>query len=118
MRQQKIIRSADRLTNLIAVQNRKMAASAQAFVRGSTTRFYEWLEASDRRPLPEGPRGRLRLAVLVAIGEGKAERHYLMGVKARSDRRRLISWTPKCRSMPPKGWWSALGTRLHSSGST
>jgi uncharacterized protein (DUF2252 family) len=55
MSQQKIIKSADRLTNLVAVQNRKMAASAQAFVRGSTTRFYEWLEASDRRPLPEGP---------------------------------------------------------------
>jgi uncharacterized protein (DUF2252 family) len=40
---------------LMAAQNRKMAASAQAFVRGSTTRFYEWLEASGRRPLPEGP---------------------------------------------------------------
>jgi uncharacterized protein (DUF2252 family) len=32
-----------------------MAASAHAYVRGSTARFYEWLEASDRRALPEGP---------------------------------------------------------------
>jgi uncharacterized protein (DUF2252 family) len=32
-----------------------MAASAHAYVRGSTTRFYEWLEASDRAALPEGP---------------------------------------------------------------
>ncbi len=32
-----------------------MAASAHAYVRGSTTRFYEWLEASNRPPLPEGP---------------------------------------------------------------
>jgi uncharacterized protein (DUF2252 family) len=39
----------------MAAQKRKMAASAQAFVRGSTTRFYDWLEGSDRRPLPEGP---------------------------------------------------------------
>jgi uncharacterized protein (DUF2252 family) len=40
---------------LIAERNRKMAASAHAYVRGSTTRFYEWLEASDRPDLPEGP---------------------------------------------------------------
>jgi uncharacterized protein (DUF2252 family) len=32
-----------------------MAASAQAYVRGSTTRFYEWLEASNRPKLPSGP---------------------------------------------------------------
>ena len=40
---------------LTALRNRKMAASAHAYVRGSTTRFYEWLEASDRAALPEGP---------------------------------------------------------------
>ncbi len=33
----------------------KMAESAHAYVRGSTTRFYEWLEGVDRRTLPEGP---------------------------------------------------------------
>ncbi len=32
-----------------------MAASAHAYVRGSTVRFYRWLEASDRCVLPEGP---------------------------------------------------------------
>ena len=46
---------ADRQRLLAAERNRKMAASAHAFVRGSTTRFYDWLEASDRRPLPDGP---------------------------------------------------------------
>jgi uncharacterized protein (DUF2252 family) len=45
-------RRADMLT---AERNRKMAASAHAYVRGSTTRFYEWLGASDRPALPEGP---------------------------------------------------------------
>jgi uncharacterized protein (DUF2252 family) len=55
MTKQKFIRPADRMPNLMAEQNRKMAASANAYVRGGTTRFYEWLENSDRRPLPEGP---------------------------------------------------------------
>ena len=32
-----------------------MAASAHAYVRSSTVRFYEWLEASTRPTLPEGP---------------------------------------------------------------
>ena len=32
-----------------------MAASAHAYVRGSTVRFYQWLEASDRPALPAGP---------------------------------------------------------------
>ncbi len=55
MKQQTPVRPADRMTNLMAEQNRKMAASAHAYVRGSTARFYDWIEASDRRPLPEGP---------------------------------------------------------------
>lgn len=33
----------------------KMAASVHAYVRGSTVRFYEWLNASSRPALPEGP---------------------------------------------------------------
>ena len=40
---------------LVAKRNRKMAGSAPAYVRGSTTRFYEWLEASSGLALPEGP---------------------------------------------------------------
>ncbi len=32
-----------------------MARSAHAYVRGSTVKFYEWLEAQKRRSLPEGP---------------------------------------------------------------
>jgi uncharacterized protein (DUF2252 family) len=32
-----------------------MARSAHAYVRGSTLKFYEWLESSERCALPEGP---------------------------------------------------------------
>ena len=32
-----------------------MAQSAHAYVRGSTAKFYEWLESSNRVKLPEGP---------------------------------------------------------------
>ena len=45
----------DRPEFLAAEQNRKMAASAHAYVRGSTKRFYEWLGSSSRPELPEGP---------------------------------------------------------------
>ena len=45
----------DRSKFLAAEQNRKMAASAHAYVRGSTKRFYEWLSSSSRPELPEGP---------------------------------------------------------------
>jgi uncharacterized protein (DUF2252 family) len=44
-----------RLALLEAERNRKMAASAHAYVRGSTKRFYEWLDASNRPALPDGP---------------------------------------------------------------
>jgi len=32
-----------------------MARSAQAYVRGSTTRFYEWLASEEGRTVPKGP---------------------------------------------------------------
>src|SRR5271154_3115939 len=40
---------------LLQARNLKMARSAHAYVRGSTAKFYEWLESSDRSKLPEGP---------------------------------------------------------------
>ena len=46
---------AHRNAALTAERNRKMAASAHAYVRGSTVRFYQWLEDSNRPALPEGP---------------------------------------------------------------
>ena len=46
---------AERMGALVAERNRKMAASAHAYVRGSTVRFYEWLEMADRLALPDGP---------------------------------------------------------------
>ena len=45
----------DRMSVLTAQRNHKMAASVHAYVRGSTARYYEWVEASDRAALPEGP---------------------------------------------------------------
>jgi uncharacterized protein (DUF2252 family) len=36
-------------------QKLKMARSAHAYVRGSTLKFYEWLETRSRSSLPEGP---------------------------------------------------------------
>jgi uncharacterized protein (DUF2252 family) len=40
---------------LAARQQLKMAESAHAFVRGSATQFYEWLDAPSGRSLPVGP---------------------------------------------------------------
>ena len=45
----------NRAAPLTAERNRKMSASAHAYVRGSTVKFYEWLDDSARRPLPDGP---------------------------------------------------------------
>jgi uncharacterized protein (DUF2252 family) len=45
----------ERMPRLVAERNRKMAASVHAYVGGGTTRFYEWLAASKRGALPEGP---------------------------------------------------------------
>ena len=55
MKQDSAVDLEARGRTLVAERNRKMAASAHAYVRGSTIKFYEWLEASDRPELPEGP---------------------------------------------------------------
>jgi uncharacterized protein (DUF2252 family) len=44
----------ERANHLGNRQRRKMARSAQAYVRGSTSRFYEWLDGA-RATLPDGP---------------------------------------------------------------
>jgi uncharacterized protein (DUF2252 family) len=44
----------NRAARLAQVRNLKMARSAHAYVRGSTARFYEWLEAGSGQ-IPEGP---------------------------------------------------------------
>jgi uncharacterized protein (DUF2252 family) len=43
-----------RLARLTNTRNLKMARSAHAYVRGSTLKFYEWLDGSEAR-LPHGP---------------------------------------------------------------
>ena len=47
--------STERQTKLKSQQTLKMARSAHAYVRGSTVKFYEWLDAQRRGTLPEGP---------------------------------------------------------------
>jgi uncharacterized protein (DUF2252 family) len=49
------VRPGDRLSALKARQALKMAASAHAYVRGSTAKFYQWLDEQKRGTLPEGP---------------------------------------------------------------
>jgi uncharacterized protein (DUF2252 family) len=51
----KSLRPENRAGALSAKQMLKMARSAHAYVRGSTVKFYEWLEAQKRGTLPEGP---------------------------------------------------------------
>lgn len=45
----------DRQALLIARRNAKMARSAHAYVRGNTSKFYEWLDGIQGHALPEGP---------------------------------------------------------------
>ena len=45
----------DRAAVLLETRNLKMARSAHAFVRGSTLKFYEWLQSTEGRGLPVGP---------------------------------------------------------------
>jgi uncharacterized protein (DUF2252 family) len=45
----------DRRALLSERRSIKMACSVHAYVRGSTSKFYEWLEASDFGALPRGP---------------------------------------------------------------
>ena len=45
----------DRQPVLTRARTLKMARSAHAYVRGSTVKFYEWLDANGAATLPEGP---------------------------------------------------------------
>lgn len=45
----------NRSAALKAARNLKMARSTQVFVRGSTIKFYEWLDSSHTIVVPEGP---------------------------------------------------------------
>ena len=48
-------RIADRAATLQQCRNLKMAASAHAYVRGNTLKFYEWLDTTDGSKVPQGP---------------------------------------------------------------
>jgi uncharacterized protein (DUF2252 family) len=51
----KTVRVGDRQVILGELQRLKMARSTHAYVRGNTLKFYEWLDAANRRSLPQGP---------------------------------------------------------------
>jgi uncharacterized protein (DUF2252 family) len=51
----KFMSPENRQEHLAASRNLKMARSPQAFVRGSTIKFYQWLEAGRACEIPEGP---------------------------------------------------------------
>jgi uncharacterized protein (DUF2252 family) len=51
----KFVRFGDRAAALTECMNLKMARSAQAYVRGNTRKFYEWLDTAEVRRLPRGP---------------------------------------------------------------
>ena len=57
----------DRQRILTETRNLKMAQSAHAYVRGSTAKFYEWLQSSSRVKLPEGPQSGFAATVTSAI---------------------------------------------------
>jgi uncharacterized protein (DUF2252 family) len=48
-------RLKDRSAVLAEFRNLKMASSAHAFVRGNTTKFYDWLETAPGLSVPKGP---------------------------------------------------------------
>jgi uncharacterized protein (DUF2252 family) len=50
-----ICKPEDRAAILTERRRLKMARSAHAYVRGNTLKFYEWLESSTARTLPQGP---------------------------------------------------------------
>src|SRR5260221_11178079 len=52
----KLSRPKQRAIVLLRTRNLKMARNAHAYVRGSTVKFYEWLEDGGRK-LPPGPSG-------------------------------------------------------------
>lgn len=51
----KYCRPGDRQSVLADRRNLKMARSAHAYIRGNTSRFYDWLDVADKFHLPEGP---------------------------------------------------------------
>jgi uncharacterized protein (DUF2252 family) len=48
-------RAKDRIEILAQRRNEKMARSAHAYMRGNTVKFYEWLETTTGKSLPQGP---------------------------------------------------------------
>lgn len=51
----RVVRPGQRQAVLVAQRNLKMASSSQAYVRGSTVQFYQWLHERGARAVPKGP---------------------------------------------------------------
>jgi hypothetical protein len=65
----KLSRPKQRATVLVRTRNLKMARNAHAYVRGSTVKFYEWLEEGGRKQEGPSPRGRRYGSAAIAISE-------------------------------------------------
>jgi uncharacterized protein (DUF2252 family) len=52
---ERFMAAGERSAALVERRNLKMARSAHAYVRGNTTKFYEWLDGVESRSLPDGP---------------------------------------------------------------
>jgi uncharacterized protein (DUF2252 family) len=54
-RKQDVIEAGQRQAVLTAKRNAKMARSVHAYVRGNTSKFYDWLNDANVRSMPQGP---------------------------------------------------------------
>src|SRR5580700_2173822 len=54
-RKTQILRPCDRQSVLADTRRSKMARSAHSYVRGNALKFYEWLESSSGKLIPQGP---------------------------------------------------------------
>ena len=102
-----------RAVYLLETRNLKMARSAHAYVRGSTSKFYEWLEASPTG-VPVGPPvwicGDCHVGNLGPLADAKGRvavqirdlDQTVIGNPAHDLIRKRIAWVhrPECRTKP------------------
>jgi len=109
---QKLPKPDTRQALLISRRNARMARSAHAYVRGNTSKFYEWLDGMEGHALPEGPAiwicgdchtGNLGPSRLRPDGRADTD----AGRPRRPRRRRCRSCSPAC----PRAARAARATR-------
>jgi len=103
-----VVRPSQRANILSRTRNLKMARDAHAYVRGSTERFYEWLEAEAAPCLPDRQYGFAAIAISAISGRSPMRTDILTFKFAISTRpsleiRRMISSGSAYRWLPPRG---------------